>query len=114
MPLLKIETNVTIAKDRQAPLMRRCSEAVARLLGKPESYVMISLESGRAMLFAGDDRPLALLQLKSLGLPDSRTGEFSARLCHLMDDELGIPADRVYIEFSSPARQLWGWNNGTF
>ena len=114
MPLLTIETNVPVADDRRPALMKRCSETVADMLGKPERYVMIGLEAGRSMLFAGDERPLALLQLKSLGLPASRSAEFSGRLCQLIEQELGVPPDRIYIEFSDPPRHLWGWNGGTF
>ncbi|HEB95108.1 MAG TPA: hypothetical protein ENI96_01595 [Sedimenticola thiotaurini] len=114
MPLLKIETNARVDEERRPALLKQLSEAVAAMLGKPESYVMVALESGRDMLFAGDDAPLALLQLKSLGLPESRTGEYSSHLCRLMEEKLGIPPERVYIEFSAPARHMWGWNGGTF
>ncbi len=114
MPLLKIETNVSIDHERQTALLKRASETVAEILGKPERYVMVILESDRPMLFAGEEAPTAMLQLKSLGMPESRTGEFSAALCRLVEEQLGIDPDRTYIEFSGPARHLWGWNGGTF
>jgi len=31
-----------------------------------------------------------------------------------MNSELGLPADRVYIEFADAPRSMWGWNGGTF
>ncbi|MCK5919804.1 MAG: hypothetical protein KAG66_02615, partial [Methylococcales bacterium] len=40
--------------------------------------------------------------------------EYSRALCELVENELGIPADRIYIEFSNPERHMWGWNEGTF
>jgi hypothetical protein len=66
------------------------------------------------MLFGGDDAPLAYLELKSIGLPEERSNEFSAALCRLMQTQLDIAPERVYIEFSGPARHLWGWNQTTF
>jgi len=114
MPLLTIETNVAINIDRRLSVLKRCSESVAEMLGKPERYVMIKLEADHCMLFAGDDRPLARLQLKSLGLPGNRTAEFSDQLCRLIEHELSIPRERIYIEFSDPPRNMWGWNGGTF
>jgi phenylpyruvate tautomerase PptA (4-oxalocrotonate tautomerase family) len=113
MPLLSIHTNQPAPADQDRAL-REISTAVAEMLGKPERYVMVSLATGRAMLFGGDDAPLAYLELKSIGLPEERSHEFSAALCQLMRAHLGIAPERVYIEFSAPARHLWGWNHNTF
>ena len=113
MPLLSIHTNQPAPAD-QIRTLREISAAIAEMLGKPERYVMVSLDAGRAMLFAGDDAPLAYLELKSIGLPENRTSDFSATLCGLMQSQLGIAPERVYIEFSGAARHLWGWNGTTF
>ena len=114
MPLLKIQTNQTVDADRQKTLITRASQAVADMLGKPERYVMVSIEHNPAMLFGGSDAPLAYLELKSIGLPESRTAEFSKALAGLLADELGLPADRIYIEFADAPRAMWGWDGGTF
>jgi len=114
MPYLNIRTNVNMDDSGQQALLKKASQTVASILGKPESYVMVNLDSGSAMLFAGSDAPLACLQLKSLGLPEARTSAFSQSLCELMQAELGIDSGRIYIEFSNPERHMWGWNGGTF
>ena len=114
MPLLKIRTNMEIEVEARQPLMQLASARLAELLGKSESYVMVSLESGAEMLLGGSDAPLAYLELKSIGLPADRTKELSAGLCGLMTEELSIDKARVYIEFSDAARHLWGWNGTTF
>lgn len=114
MPYLLIRTNHPIPASEQPPLLARCSANVAEALGKPERYVMVSLETDTAMLFGGDDSPCAYLELKSIGLPEARTAEFSSLLCELVERELNIPAERTYIEFADAARHMWGWNTGTF
>ncbi|MFQ5581556.1 MAG: phenylpyruvate tautomerase MIF-related protein [Mariprofundaceae bacterium] len=114
MPYLNIHTNVAICADKQAEFLKKASETAADALGKPESYVMVALQAGEPMLFAGSDAPLAYLQLKSLGMPADATDELSAALCHFMERELGIEQGRVYIEFAGPERHMWGWNGGTF
>jgi len=114
MPYLSIRTNVMMDDAGQKTLLKKASQTVASVLGKPESYVMVNLDSGNTMLFAGSDAPLAYLQLKSLGLPEARTSDFSQTLCELMQTELGIEPGRVYIEFAGPERHMWGWNRGTF
>jgi len=114
MPLLKIETNQAVEADARSRLIAMASQQVAAMLGKPERYVMVSLQENPAMLFGGSNDPLAYLELKSIGLPEARTGELSQALAELMHSELGLPADRVYIEFADAARNMWGWNGGTF
>ncbi|EGW55094.1 phenylpyruvate tautomerase MIF-related protein [Candidatus Endoriftia persephonae] len=114
MPLLKIQTNQPIEPDQRKSLLRKASAEVAALLGKPERFVMVSLEQNPEMLFAGSDAPLAYLELKSIGLPGERTQELSDALCHLIADRLGISAERIYIEFADAQRHLWGWNGATF
>ncbi len=112
MPYLHLHTNVTV--DDSAALLRRCSSVTAAALGKPESYVMIEISDRQPMLFAGSDAPLAFVELKSLGLNSSQTGNLSATLCDLLQQELGIDAGRIYIEFAAPERAMFGWNGGTF
>jgi len=114
MPTLIIQTNAALAPEQRRCALAAASASLARELGKPESYVMVILQTNPDMLFAGDDAPLAYLELKSLGLPESRTAELSAALCGLMTEHFGVPAARVYIELTSPPRHLFGWNGGTF
>lgn len=111
MPLISIETNRRLTKKGDLKII---SSAIADLLGKPESYVMLKYEHNSNMLFAGSDQPLAHIKLKSLGLDESQTQEFSAKICQLMQDHFDTPAERVYTEFSNPERHMWGWNSTTF
>ena len=87
---------------------------VAEQLGKPERYVMTSVETNTAMQFAGSDEPLAYLELKSIGLPESITAGTSKALCDLVSAQTGISPERIYIEFTDAPRKMWGWNGGTF
>ncbi len=112
MPLLQISTNVNI--ENQEEFSSNASSLVAKILGKPESYVMIAVNAKANLMFAGSNEPAAHLQLKSLGLPEDKTSAFSASLCGFMEEQLSIPPARTYIEFSNPARHLWGWDNRTF
>ena len=114
MPYLSIQTNKQIDPSIAPELLKKASLTVAEILGKPESYVMVSLPNPVPMLFAGSSDPLAYLELKSIGLPQNKTAQLSESLCALVADQLGISTDRIYIEFSDAPRSLWGWNSGTF
>jgi phenylpyruvate tautomerase PptA (4-oxalocrotonate tautomerase family) len=114
MPYLKIQTNQPLDEAAQLALMKKASTTVAGLLGKPENYVMVSIQPAQAMLFAGSDGPLAYLELKSIGLPESETKSLSDSLCTLMAQELDIEKNRTYIEFANASRHMWGWDGDTF
>lgn len=114
MPFLRIQTSKPLPEADAAVLAARASALVAEQLGKPERYVMTSVESNASMTFAGTDEPLAFLELKSIGLPDSITAGVSEALCQLVARETGTDTDRIYIEFTDAPRKMWGWNNGTF
>ncbi|HHO60016.1 MAG TPA: hypothetical protein ENJ64_07205 [Thiotrichales bacterium] len=112
MPLLTISTNTDI-RDPGA-LARDASSLTAEILGKPESYVMVKIEPVQALSFGGSHEPAAHLRLKSLGLLEAQTTKLSTALCDFITDKLDIPAARIYIEFASPERAMWGWDRRTF
>jgi len=114
MPYLKLETNQTLSPESCQQLLKNLSQSVAQILGKPEDYVMIGIEASKPMFFAGNSQPTAFIELKSLGLPEAQTTSFSKALCEHIEAQMGIKADRIYIEFSGPARHMWGWNGKTF
>jgi phenylpyruvate tautomerase len=114
MPYLKIQTNQTVNPGEAEALISKASKLVATELGKPEKYVMVALSNPVPMVFAGTDAPTAYLELKSIGLPSSRTGDLSQALCALIENELAISQKRVYIEFADAPRTMWGWNGSTF
>jgi len=114
MPFLRIQTNRPLPEAKARSLAASASALVAEQLGKPERYVMTSVESNTAMQFAGTDEPLAYLELKSIGLPESITAGVSETLCQLVSSETGTDPARIYIEFTDAPRKMWGWNNGTF
>ncbi|MCW8830298.1 MAG: phenylpyruvate tautomerase MIF-related protein [Gammaproteobacteria bacterium] len=112
MPLLQITTNISV--EDSTALAKDASRIVAGMLGKPESYVMVIVNDESSLVFAGSEQAAAHLKLKSLGLDESRTGDYSTHLCGFIQNMLGIEPSRIYIEFSSPERHMWGWDCGTF
>ena len=83
-------------------------------MSKPEEYVMVSLETPKAMLFAGSAAPAAFLELRAIGLPVKKTGDLSRVLCELVESELGIAKERVFINYADFPAALGGWNGETF
>lgn len=114
MPYLKIVTNIDLPAETRPALLARLSRELAQQLGKPERYVMVEAAGGASLLFGGNDAPAAYVELKSIGLDTARTKPLSKAVCELLQAELGIAPERVYIEFIDVPGHLWGWNGGTF
>ena len=111
MPYLNIVTNQAV--DDETALLKIVSQTVAQAAGKPESYVMIAIEAKASMSMSGSNAPAAFLDYRALGLPSDRKA-FSDTLCTLINEQLGIDGDRIYISMTDSERQNWGWNHDTF
>jgi phenylpyruvate tautomerase PptA (4-oxalocrotonate tautomerase family) len=114
VPYLSIQTNLILSSEQSRKILQKASQLVSQILGKPESYVMVAIQDASKMSFGGNTDPLAYLELKSLGLPENSTVDFSRSLCSLLHTELGIEPARIYIEFAGPERHMWGWDSETF
>ena len=114
MPYLKIQTNNEVTDAAKQEILRKASVLLARNLGKPEKYMMVRFDPAQPMMFAGSTDPCAFLELKSIGLPENRTEALSSLLCQFLGDELHIPPERIYIEFTDAKDSMWGWDGGTF
>ncbi|VEP14037.1 Macrophage migration inhibitory factor family protein [Hyella patelloides LEGE 07179] len=116
MPLIKVQSSVaTPEKAKVESLLTSLSAKLAKHLSKPESYVMTAFESDVPMTFGGTLDPVCFVEIKNIGtMKPDQTKAMSADFCQQIETELGVPANRVYIEFADAQRHLWGWNKGTF
>ncbi|MGK7936229.1 MAG: phenylpyruvate tautomerase MIF-related protein [Xenococcaceae cyanobacterium] len=116
MPLIQVKSS--IAKPEKAAvesLLKNLSANLAKHLGKPESYVMTAFESDVPMTFAGTFEPVCYVEIKSVGsMNSSQTKAMSKDFCQQISEKLGVPTNRIYIEFNDAQGYLWGWNNSTF
>jgi phenylpyruvate tautomerase PptA (4-oxalocrotonate tautomerase family) len=114
MPLLKITTSTDPAPENDK-LLANLSRLVAERLGKPESYVMTAIEHPARMTFAGSTEPTCYVELKNIGrFTSDQTQRLSAELCERLSAGLGVPKERIYIEFADVEAYLWGHDGDTF
>jgi len=114
MPLLKITTSVAPSPAHEK-LLKNLSALVAERLGKPESYVMTSLEHPTLMTYGGSPGPTCYVELKNIGrFTPEATERISAELCERLSGGLGVPKERIYIEFGDSVGYLWGHAGETF
>jgi phenylpyruvate tautomerase PptA (4-oxalocrotonate tautomerase family) len=114
MPLLKLETTVVLSEDKRQALLASLSRTVAEIIGKPEQYVMVTA-SQSAMLMSGKPGDAAFADVRSIGgLTGDVNRKLSQKVCQLLHDSLGIPPNRIYLNFTDVEAGRWGWNGNTF
>lgn len=97
-----MQTSATLpVGDAKEACLSALSSALATGLGKPEQYVMVSFSKVDCIMFAGDStQPAAFCALHSVGaISPSNNKKISAAVCRLLSEHIGIPSDRVYIQF---------------
>lgn len=116
MPLLKVFSSADpLPEPRRRELLHAASQLLARELGKPEAYVMTCLVPQTAMTFAGSDAPSAYAEVKNIGtFSPELTARLSRELCALLSNALGVPSNRIYLEFNEAKAHLWGFDGDTF
>jgi len=114
MPLLRLETTVSLADEQKKQLLVALSELVAGTIGKPEQYVMVSITPA-SILMAGKPGDAAFVDIRSIGgLNANVNRQLSQKICSLLNKVLSLPPDRVYLNFSDLEASNWGWNGSTF
>lgn len=113
MPLLQVQTS----RLGTAPvgMLARLSGLLAKELGKPESYVMVTFHGGLDMLFGGSTAPACFAALKNIGtFTPADTARLSASLTEQLSSALHLAPARIYIEFVNAQDHLWGHDGSTF
>ena len=114
MPLVKLETSVAVDEARKKELLGGISKIVADVTGKPESYVMVTVQQSDIAM-AGTPGPAAFADVRGIGgLGGDVNKQLSKAICDLLNGALGIDPNAVYLTFTDVAAPNWGWNGGTF
>lgn len=113
MPMIKVETTVSLPKEKRDVLKAELGKAIS-IMGKPESYLMINLVDQQDLYFGGNKLDKgAYVEIKVLGSVDgAKSNSMTAKVCEILESQLGIPGDAVYVSYFWTAN--WGWNGSNF
>ena len=113
MPFIDSKISIPVSDDKKESIKRKFGQAVS-VLGKTESFLMVGFDDDYDLFFAGEKVEKGAYVSVSLygnASPDaysSMTGE----ICSILNEELGIPGDRVYVTYRGVSD--WGWNGRNF
>ena len=113
MPMIEANVTMQLPAEKRDILKTEFGKAIT-IMGKPESYLMINLIDNQDLCFAGNKLDNgAYIEVKVLGSVDAGASDkMTARLCEILQNELGIPGDAVYVSYWGTTN--WGWNGGNF
>lgn len=113
MPFINTKYSQTITHEQEARLKTELGKAIP-LLGKTESWLMLGFEQECSLYFRGEKaEKIAFVDVSVYGnLTPQSCDNMTAEICRIYGEVLGIPADMIYVKYSSTG--IWGWNGGNF
>ena len=107
MPMIDLNTNVTVSERARLELARGLGEAIALIPGKVEDSLMLRISGNNDMFFKGrDDIPMAYVRTDLYAqLPDEEYQPFGDAVMRLLGKVLAIPSGNVYLTI----RQIPCW-----
>ncbi len=111
MPFINIKTNKTIPAEQS--LKAKLGQAITAIPGKSESWLMLAFEPETKMYFKGSDEGCAMVQISIYGSCSAAAKQdMTGRVTDILEDELGISPDRIYVSYTDVPD--WGWNGSNF
>ena len=113
MPFIDCKFSMKLTEEKKESVKKKLGECIS-IMHKPESYLMVGIDDGYSLYFAGEALEKgAYVSVSLFGKPAAGDCEkFTSALCALLKDELGIDGDCVYVTYHGVAD--WGWNGGNF
>lgn len=113
MPCIQTKVNVKISEQKEKALKCRFGKAIEILPGKSESWLMLTFEDECRLYFKGETEPGAFVEVKIYGKAnDDAYNKLTAAITKILNEELNISPDRIYIKYEETSH--WGWNGGNF
>ncbi|PKU77262.1 phenylpyruvate tautomerase [Dendrobium catenatum] len=117
MPCLNLSTNVDLTGVDTSSILSEATKTVAKLINKPEAYVMIVLKGSVPISFGGTEEPAAYGELVSIGgLNPDVNKKLSAAIATILETKLSVPKSRYFLKFydskasiSTPKGNLLEW-----
>ena len=114
MPYIDLKTTKTVSAESCEMIKSAFGKAIECFPGKSEAYLMVGIEDGAKLWFRGDaSSDSAVVDVELLGSVNSAASEnMTVEICNILEKELGISPDRVYVKYKGYTD--WGWNKMNF
>jgi len=109
MPFINVKTNASINQESEIKIKTKLGEAI-KLIGKTESWLMISFEDNQKMYFRGENNfDMAFVQIDLYGRASSSAyNSMTDAVTEILNKELDIKPDNIYVKYNEI--ENWGYN----
>ena len=113
MPFINTMVTTEITFEKEEILKAKLGKALS-LIGKPEAYLMLNFAENCRLWFAGsNDEDAAYVEVALLhSAPKASYAKLTEAICDILNEELSIPANRIYVKFSET--EFWGYDGFMF
>ena len=113
MPFIDSKITVKLTDEKKESIKARLGQVVS-LLHKSETYLMVGFDDGYDLYMGGNKLEKgAYVSVSLFGSASSADYEkMTGAICNVMQEELGIPGDKVYVTYHGV--NDWGWNGSNF
>ena len=113
MPFINVKTNQAVSKAQQETIKAGLGKAIATLPGKSEQWLMVGIEPEHILYHQGTDAPCAMVEVQIYGSASgSAYSKLTGQISELLNAELSIPKNRIYVSYMGTPD--WGWNGNNF
>lgn len=114
MPYIRTTVSNELTDEKRESIKAKFGQAIALIPGKSESWLMLSFEDNMKMYFRGDEsEDYAYLEVSLFGsASDAAYDRLTAALSEIINEELGIGRENIYIKYEEA--EHWGWNGSNF
>lgn len=113
MPFINVKTNTAVAQDKKQSIKSALGTAISAIPGKTENWLMVGIEPEYDLWFKGSDAPAAMVEVSVFGSASpSNYSNLTAKITDILNSDLGISPDRIYVRYSETSN--WGWNGSNF
>lgn len=113
MPFINSKVSVAMTEEQKDIIKTKLGEAITAL-GKSESWLMVGFDDNYCLYFKGQkSEKIAMIEVALFGKAGAAAYEkFTALVCDIFGEVLGIPADKIYVKYEEVSN--WGWNGSNF
>ena len=109
MPFINISTSSKLNDKKK--FLEEINSFISSLTNKSKRFVMVKLEDNSQMYFDGENN-CCYIEIKSIG--SLNPSKMAKPICDFIHEKIGIPVDKIYIQFEDVPASMWGWNERTF
>lgn len=113
MPYIDLKVTQKLAEDKKEKIKCELGKKIS-ILHKPESYLMVGIQDGYSLYFAGKKLEKgAYVSISLFGKVNSADSEImTVAVCKILNEELGIDGSCVYVTYHGVDN--WGFDGGNF